>query len=347
MKFFLGTALLALLGTPSLHSDPGPPRETRERVQKALQWLAGQQAPEGSWQDRQGTYPTAFTALAGTAFLLEGSTPRQGRYRDQLRKAVAWYLDNAQPNGLLVPATSRNEQGRYMLGHGFGLLFLACIFHIEEDVTQRRKLEAVLDRAVDFAVGAQTSKGGWGYVSARDGNDFEEGNATVTVLQGLLAAHKAGIAVPRAAFANAADYHRAATNREGGLVYSLATGANGPGRPIITSAAAMCGVLSGQRDTDLMKRWLGYVIENRPRDVNTDMSLLHHFYLARLVFLRDAPEKDPLAWKSYRESTFDVLLKRQTNEGSWPPGTVGAVFSTSLALIILQLEEERVPFFAR
>ena len=34
--------------------------------------------------------------------------------------------------------------------------------------------------AVTFSGSAQTEAGGWGYVSAREGNDFDEGSTTIT-----------------------------------------------------------------------------------------------------------------------------------------------------------------------
>ena len=42
------------------------------------------------------------------------------------------------------------EAGRYMYGHGFALLFLACVYGEEEDGDRRKKLEDILTRAVKF-----------------------------------------------------------------------------------------------------------------------------------------------------------------------------------------------------
>ena len=67
----------------------------------------------------------------------------------------------------------------------------------EEDGERRKKLEDVLTRGADFTAKAQTNRGGWGYVSAKDGGGFDEGSTTITQLQALRAARNAGIAVPR------------------------------------------------------------------------------------------------------------------------------------------------------
>ena len=42
-------------------------------------------------------YPMAMTGLAGMAFLMEGSTVREGKYQAQLRRAVEWFLRRSQP----------------------------------------------------------------------------------------------------------------------------------------------------------------------------------------------------------------------------------------------------------
>src|SRR5436305_14912471 len=152
---------------------------------------------------------------------------------------------------------SHDVRQRYMYGHGFGLLFLACVYGEEEDEGQRKKLEAVLKRAVDFTCKAQTSKkhkkrnmngdqveveiGGWGYLSAAESpNGFDEGSVTITQLQALRAARNAGIPVPKESINKAVEYLEACTTEKGGVVYQYygTTGAQaGQERAAITAAA--------------------------------------------------------------------------------------------------------------
>ena len=65
----------------------------------------------------------------------------------------------------------------------------------EQEVVRREKLKEVLVKAVQFCGEAQTPDGGWGYVSAKDGNNFDEGSTCVTQVQGLRACRNAGIPV--------------------------------------------------------------------------------------------------------------------------------------------------------
>ena len=84
---------------------------------------------------------------------------------DNIKRAVDYLMSKAQPNGMIGSPNTPGEAGRYMYGHGFALMFLSCVYGEEKDADQRRKLEGVLVRAAKFTRDAQTSRGGWGYVS--------------------------------------------------------------------------------------------------------------------------------------------------------------------------------------
>lgn len=48
--------------------------DVHRAVDRGLQWLAARQnSRQGYWSGNNGRYPTAMTALAGTALLCEGS----------------------------------------------------------------------------------------------------------------------------------------------------------------------------------------------------------------------------------------------------------------------------------
>jgi hypothetical protein len=75
--------LMVAVGTSgvSTASAAGVDREKIDRaVERGLQWLAAKQSTQGHFTANDGNYPTAMTALAGMAFLCEGSTTTQGKY---------------------------------------------------------------------------------------------------------------------------------------------------------------------------------------------------------------------------------------------------------------------------
>ena len=64
------------------------------------------------------TAKAAMTALAGMAMLMEGSTLREGKYSNQIRRAVDWFVDRAQPNGLLANTRDPAERNHVQFCNG-------------------------------------------------------------------------------------------------------------------------------------------------------------------------------------------------------------------------------------
>src|SRR5262249_38066127 len=153
-----------------------------------------------------------------------------GKYSERIRRAVDWLMVRSQPNGLIGNPNHPGEAGRYMYGHGFALMFLSCIYGEGGGGGRRRQLEDIPTPAGEFCGKAQTNRkgpktnkdcGGWGYVSAQDGGNFDEGSVTVTQLQAVRAARNAGIVVPKEIIDRAQVYLEECTNQQGGIIYSL------------------------------------------------------------------------------------------------------------------------------
>lgn len=368
------TAVVPMLAAVAMFASPGlsPVRAADEpadkkavdiesTVEKGLEWLKKTQAPDGHWAAQGGQYPTSMTALAGMCLLMEGSTLREGKYSDNLLKAVQWFMVRNQPNGMIGNPNNPTEAQRYMYGHGFGMLFLASVYGEEDDADRRKKLEAILKKGVDFTANAQTDKGGWGYVSAAEGGNFDEGSVTITQLQALRAARNAGIPVPKKVIDMAMEYLRKSTTPKGGIIYSLANGgmaAIGQERPPLTAAAVACGFSAGQYEDEYAKKWIKFCKDNIPIGKGR---LAHdeyqsYYYAQAIYVLGDdrygkmfpkEPKSDWLTWGGYREVMFDYLKQNQNADGSWTSGYIGPVFSTSVNLTILQLEKGVLPIYHR
>src|SRR5438552_4909701 len=300
--------------------------EYRSAIQKGLEWVAKQQHRDGHWEANGGQYPSAMTALAGMALLMEGSTLREGKYCNNIRRAVDWLTERSQRNGLLANPNNAVEAGRYMYGHGFATLFLAEVYGEEEDNDRRRKLEEILTRAVDFIGKAQSTRGGWYYTSAADGHDQDEGSVTITQLQALRAAKNAGIVVPKSIIDKAMKYLENSTTESGGVIYSLSQAggrAMGGGQPALTAAAVACAFSAGQYHSPLAKKWLQFCqahvsMGNVPRFNHDEYT--QYYYAQALYVLGDdgyvklfpqSRESDRLTWSKYRKVMFDHLARSQ------------------------------------
>ena len=327
----LALAMLAAAAPPPL----------ADVVEGGLEWLAAKQARRGSWSANEGRYPTAITALAGTALLMEGSTTAQGRYAEPIRRAVDYLVSRARPNGLIGDPKTDD---RYTYGHGFSMLFLSQVLGEEEDERRREELVGVLTRAVEFSGRAQTKDGGWGYVSAADGNDFDEGSTTITQVQGLRGCRNAGIPVPREIIDKAIAYVHKCTLPDGGVQYSSK---GGGGRPAISAAAIAALFNAGEEDDTHVPRMLTYAEKHLGNIANNSFGHWHyaHFYYAQVMYREGGPK-----WEAYRDQVERRLVaeaQRDRDGMFWSQGYIGHVYTTATNLTILQLDKGMLPIYQR
>lgn len=331
--------LVALLSPATLSLGAGAKDpEVQRVVQRGLDWLASQQTRRGSWSATGSKYPTAMTAMAGIALLAEGSTTTQGKYALNIRQAVNYLLDHSRPNGLI--GDPQNDD-RYTYGHGFSMLFLSQVLGEEEDLERRQQLFDVLSRAVVFCGQAQTAAGGWGYVSAQDGQDFDEGSTTITQVQGLRGCRNAGVPVPKEIIDKAIKYIEKCTLPDGGVQYNIK---GGGGRPAITAAAIACLFNAGEYDNKLVPKLEDYCNKNLGNISNEGFGHWHyaHYYFSQVKYREGSK-----SWDEYRDKIFARLVKEANPDGSWTQGYIGPVYTTAINLTILQLENGALPIYQR
>ena len=338
--------LLCLMGLGSLLASPStdaaePRPEVNRSVRLALDYLAREQRRQGYWEANGGQYRVAMTALAGTALLAEGSTTTTGKYATNISRAVDFLLDMSQPNGLI----GYKDDYRYTYGHGFSMLFLSQVYGEEEDAQRRETIRRTLEKAVDFSAFAQTRRGGWGYVSARDGNDFDEGSTCVTQVQGLRACRDAGIPVSKDIIDAARKYIEECTTPDGGVLYSIKR--SGGARPPITAAALACLFSSGEYEGDDVQKMLDYCKKNVwPQSGGLQGNFGHwhyaHYYYAQVIYRQGDDQWDP-----YFRLITAQILPQQAASGEWKDGHIGPVYTTAINATILQLQNGYLPIYQR
>jgi hypothetical protein len=315
-----------------------------------LKWVARTQSRLGHWT--AGNYPTAMTALAGTALLGSGSTTVQGPYARNIRRAVDYLMSKCRPNGLIGDPRSDN---RYTYGHGFSMLFLSQVLGEEEDVERREELFEVLNRAVKFSGQAQTKSGGWGYISAADGNDFDEGSTTITQVQGLRGCRNAGIPVPKEIIDKARKYiYQCQNDSDGGISYSSRN--RGSSRPAITAAALASLYNAGDyqgadpEHSEKIARMSEYCRKNLFRITDGARSFGHwhytYLYYSQVVYRESAPADKRNDWEEFSSRLYNKIVGEQTGDGSWQ-GNIGPIYVTSCNLIMLQLDYGYLPIYQR
>jgi hypothetical protein len=338
-------ALAAARGLPALGQDEAqvlPKHITPEAlraVTRGLDYLAKEQADDGSWASGGGeAYPVAMTGLAGTAFLSHGDTPTRGRYSKGVQGAVEYLVRCTTPSGLITGPGQ--DSGRPMHGHGFALMFLASAYGMITKESLRKQVRDTIRKAVTLTSQGQSSQGGWTYVPGTG----DEGSVTVTQVQALRAAHNAGFLVPRAVIDEAGKYLEKCRTPEGGIQYSLGSG-GGPRLPI--SAAAVATLYnSGQFESPIAKDCLKYVWDQF-RAIEGWVKDGGHAYYAHLYAAQGFYMAGDEYWDNYFPATRDQLIAMQGQDGSWNGDGIGQVYGTSIAAIILQLPFKYLPVFQR
>ncbi len=332
---------IAVFGTVAntAGAEPRDP-EAQRVVARGLDWLAARQSRLGRWTANNGRYPTAITAMAGMALLCEGSTTTQGKYADNVRRAVDYLVARSRLNGLIGEPT---QDDRYTYGHGFSMLFLSQVLGEEEDAERREQLVEILSRAVVFTGRAQTDAGGWGYVSAKDGQGFDEGSTTITQVQGLRGCRNAGIPVPKEIVDKAITYIRNCSldGGAGGVQYNSK---GGGGRPAISAAAIACLYNAGDYDSQYVPKLMDYCQKNLSNISNQGFGHWHyaHYYYSQVLYREGGKE-----WADYRKEIVERLLQEVNPDGSWNQGYIGPVYTTAINLTILQLDNAALPIYQR
>ncbi len=341
MRQFVVLWLVLVCSASAFAADADP--RVAEATSRGLEYLARTQTKQGYWTANGNQYRVAMTALAGNAMLCEGSTTTRGKYAPNIRAAVDFLVSCAQPNGLI----GFSDDYHYTYGHGFSMLFLSQVYGEEEDAERRRELREILTKAVEFTQNAQTTRGGWGYVSAKDGNDFDEGSTCVTQVQGLRACRNAGIPVSKEVVDRAVKYIRDCMTPEGGVQYSIR---GGGARPAISGAAIACLFNAGEQDDPMADKLLDYCEKNIwPGNAGGANFFGHwhyaHFYYAQVMY------RDREQWPEYFEFVREEIISKQarggSNDGAWIDSQIGHVYTTAINTTILQLENGFLPIYQR
>jgi len=310
-------------------------------VSKGLDYLAREQRRQGYWEANGGQYKVAMTALSANAMSCEGSTTTTGKYADNIRRAVDFLIETSNPSTGLI---GYSRDYHYMYGHGYSMLFLSEVYGEEEDVERRKELRRVLTKAVEFCGNAQTTAGGWGYVSAKDGNGFDEGSTCITQVQGLRACRNAGIPVSKEIIDKAIKYIENCTTPDGGVQYSLHSG--GGARPAITAAAVACMFNSGEYDNEYVKKLLSFC-EKNVWPGHSDAELAGHWHYTHYYYSQVMFRLGEQKWRKYFDDIGNEIIRKQSPSGAWKEGHVGPVYTTAINTTILQIENGYLPIYAR
>jgi hypothetical protein len=302
-------------------------------AERGLDYLAKVQNSDGSY-GRSGGYVShaGITALAGIAFLSQGSQPERGKYGKNVALALDFIVKHTGRSGLIIGESVDHGP---MYGQGFATLFLAEAY----GTSPRPEVRDKLSRAVDLIVRTQNDQGGWRYQPVKLDADL---SVTICEIMALRAARNAGIKVPKATIDRALKYVKDSQNPDGGFSYTLESHLSGFPR----SAAGVCslyncGIYSGPE----LDRGLRYVFKTLPGGRGDMASQGYYFYgnyyATQAMFIAGGDY-----WKKWWPAISSDLVKKQGKDGSWS-GEAGQEFATAMGCIILQIPNRYLPILQR
>lgn len=327
--------------SPALAQDAGP-AEVDASIVRALEFLASQQRPEGSWMTEAWGESTAITSLAVMAFLSAGHVPEEGPFGEHISKGVRWVVSQQQPNGMLIRKAQSHGP---MYDHGICTLMLAEVAGMMEGADAllvRRALEKGIllilqSQAVDKF---ERHRGGWRYQL-----DSRDSDLSVTGWQvlALRAAKDIGCDVPAEAIDQAIDYVRRCTDQKrAGFGYQPGNGAT----PTLTGTGITClEVCGAHRSPEALAgaEWL----QVHPL-VEKSTYFYYGVYYTGVGMFKIGGE---YAEKNHQHLVSE-LLPIQQPDGGWNPRhgsekQAGRVYSTSLAVLALAVEYRYLPIYQR
>jgi len=304
--------------------------ETRQSIERGLDYLVSQQTPDGSMVGARGKN-TGVVSFAVLGFLSTGVVPDRGPQGKTVVRSIDYVMGQAQLNGLI--SNPRDTANGPMYEHAMSTLMLAEVWGMY--YPPGGGVLDKLQRAVDLIVSSQNDEGGWRYQPRPDDADI---SVTVMQLVALRAAKNVGIRVPKRTFDQAVQYVKNCAMPNGGFLYQPGVGEDGYAR----SAAGVCSLLtSGDYESPQTVAGLQYLQERKARGTR-DNEHLHYalYYAAQAMY--QAP--DPKEWEQWYPPIRDELLALQKADGSWE-GEAGPVYGTAMSILALSVPYRYLPIY--
>jgi hypothetical protein len=305
--------------------------ETTKAIDRGLRYLAGRQVTLGSSRGAFGSggYPgsVGICGLGGLAFMAAGSTPGIGKYGKHVADAADFLARNTQKSGYIARGT--NAVGN-MYGHGFAMLCLSQAY----GMSGKRELGEKLKLAINCTIAAQNEQGGWRYRPVKSDADL---SVTVCQVMALRGARDAGINVPDKVRDKTIEYVKKSQAGDGSFRYTLGGGHT----TFPLTAAGLVSLFSaGIYEGEEIDRGLEYLKRHR-NGLGNHYYFYGHYYAVQAMWHAGGKW-----WNEWYPYIRDVLVKKQSKNGSWS-SSYGGEFATAMATIILQMPNDMLPIFAR
>ncbi|MGV3486174.1 MAG: prenyltransferase/squalene oxidase repeat-containing protein [Planctomycetaceae bacterium] len=335
-------------------------------VDRGLHWLASQQAEDGRFPSDDAAQP-AVTAFAVMAFLARGHLPDQGRYGEQISRAIDFVLSTQRRRGyfsllpVLPPVEHLNPSQTVIYNHSIAGLMLGEVYGMcsgerSQNIEQAMLLALAFHREVQSRTKAKESDiGGWRYGYPESPDAASDMSVTGWALMFLRSARNAEFNVPKQYFDQGLDfvercYEPDPQQHETGVFrYRPHASQTEPQITFANTASAILTLILGGRHqhegVTTSVRW--FLSRDYPSPWQNN-----YFYLATYYSSQAMAQVGGETWEQIFPQIAANLLKEQTDEGAWPPGGAnerryGSTYSTSLAVLALTPAYGLLPIYQR
>jgi hypothetical protein len=311
-------------------------------VAKGLQWLARNQASDGSWrldgnfQDRGTPNDIAGTAFGLLPLLAAGKTHKAAEENPH---------DKPVERALLFLIRKQDRRSGYLGGgmyaHGLATIALCEAYGMTQDGALRRPAQL----AVNYIMRAQHGGGGWRYAAGQAGDT----SVTGWQIMALKSAQMAGLDVQDLVLRKAQRYLDSCCDTANEGYGYVGVGST----PTMSAVGLLCRQYLqawGPQNLRLIK---GIDNNLKPYPPGSMKNLYYYYYATQVMH-----HFGGAAWKQWNEKMRDSLVKSQDqssgpNLGSWssagdlhgPSG--GRLMTTSLALLTLEVYYRHLPLYYR
>jgi len=346
-------------------------------IERGLASLISKQKADGSFDAIEIAQP-GITSLGLMAFLAQGESPIDGKFQEELSKAVTYIADQQKANGLIVidgpnavpiprqvRANAHKDLGSIVVyNHAISALALAEAYG-QCSPEQAEQLAPVIEKAIAATLEMQQwgakkkhDVGGWRYIDKRFSNGDSDLSATGWQLMFLRSARNAGFEVEKEYIDMAVAYvERCFLNEDDRKVHSYLVG----GRRTCTRATAGAGVLAlahaGKNDSQEAISSAEWILKHDFSNYNDDTPVYglswceEHYHYASFICSQAMFQIGGKYWKQFYPPLVDTLLANQQADGAWPPEKAvpqyGSCYSTSLCILSMSVPNQMLPIFQR
>jgi hypothetical protein len=331
-------------------------------VDRALAWMAGQQAADGSLPSYPSGQP-AVTSLFVMAFLSRGHQPGAGPYGARLNRAIDFVISCQMDDGLFsqqIPGVNyvrRQASHTALYNHAIAGLMLGEVYGQITGQRARNVKKAIekallVTRQMQERPKSDQDKGGWRYYRLRFASDPDSDlSVTAWQLMFLRSAKNAEFDVPQNQIDEAMAYVRRCWDPASGMFYYALPGLSFGGTRGTTGAGIVSLSMGGQHQTPMALaagNWLLAHPFRRPGELvgSNDKFIYSTYYCSQA-----AAQLGGRCWQEFYPTLAEVLLSCQRQDGSWQADPDLAFFgdglTTALAVLSLTPAYQLLPVYQR